>query len=174
MFCSECNSGEIQKVSLVYESGITHSTSRTAGTGIGFGAGGIGFGIGGAKTKGIHVNATAQRVAPPSKASILWPVIVLIVAVWLSLVIFSSAGSQAAGVGWFFLVVFGGISGFIIYRRVTWNRNVFPSLADQWSRSYLCNRCGSMMIPIVAQSTPVSSQSPPAVGTTEQSSALPS
>ena len=173
MFCSECNSGEIQKVSLVYERGITHSTSRTAGTGIGFGAGGIGFGFGGAKTKGLHVNATAQRVAPPSKASIKWPVVVLIVALLSFWILYASAGSQSVGFTWLFLV-FGGISGFIIYRRVTWNRNVFPSLADQWSRSYLCNRCGSMMIPIVAQSTPVSSQSPPAVGTTEQSSALPS
>lgn len=163
MFCSKCSSGDIQKASLVYESGITHSTSRSRGRGIGFGPGGIGVGFGGATTKGVHVSATAQRVAPPFKKPIGWPIAISIIALFVMLASMPSALSTA-----FFSLLVAGVAGFVTYQRIAWNRNMFPPLLERWSQSYLCKRCGTMMIPLSAEPIQVSSQAQFSVDSAQQ------
>ena len=164
MYCAKCNSDNIQKLSLVYESGITHTTSRSRG--IGFGAGGIG--VGGATTKGVHVSANAQRAAPPRRRPIFWSIAIAI----LGLMFAIGFSSQGMGMMLFSLLV-AGISGFLAYQRIKWNGTVYPGLADHWSRSYLCNRCGAMTIPVLEQPNRVAAQAQPVVETIEHSAALP-
>lgn len=152
MFCSQCQSDQIQKLSLVFESGLSHIQTRS--TGVGFGMGGVG--IGAAKTRGTQVTATAAKAAPPRMRALFWPIVALI--------IFGLMGMGANAHAW---LIAAAVAAVVIFTRAKWNREVYPSLYDTWNRSYLCGRCGSMMIP--QMSAPQIVQTPqPAVQTFEQ------
>lgn len=155
MYCSQCNSGDVRKLSLVYESGLSHTSSRT--TGMGFGLGG-GIGVGAAKTHGTSLTATAAKAAPPQKRPLLWPIIMLL--------IFGLWGiephQQAA-------LIVALIAAIIIVNRYRFNTQQWPQIYDRWDRSYLCERCGAMMIPVMQQPQAVMQTPIPPVQTLEHS-----
>jgi hypothetical protein len=63
LLCQSCHGSAIRKLSLVYESGLTFTSSSMAG--VGGGLGGVGIGVG--RSKGTHVTAVAMKAAPPLK-----------------------------------------------------------------------------------------------------------
>lgn len=151
MYCTQCNSGEIRKLSLVFESGLSHTSSRT--TGVGFGLGG-GLGIGSARTHGTAVTATAAKAAPPQRRPLTWPII--------SLIVFGLWGLAPHAQAMF---VLAAIAAIIVFNRHRLNTQVWPGLYDTWDRSYLCERCGSMMIPAMQPPQAVTQTPPPPVQT---------
>ena len=79
MICSSCESPQITKLSLIFDSGTAHTSSTTTGTGVGFAGGRMGVGVGVGRTKATTMSTTAMRAAPPAKKSIrLWWLVVLI------------------------------------------------------------------------------------------------
>lgn len=132
MFCSQCQSDQIQKLSLVFKSGFSRIQSRS--TGAGFGMGGIG--IGAANTKGTQLTATAAEAAPPQPQPLMWPV--------LSMIVFALIGLGATTHIW---LAVAAIAAVITFNRAKYNREIYPNLYAKWDQSYLCMRCGAMMIP---------------------------
>ena len=141
MRCSNCRSESIQKLSPVYESGVTLVDTTTMGGGVGA-AGGLGIGFAGAATRGRHITAISAKAAPPRKKSygpaIAWLLISLPLALFLA---------------WPLLLTAIAIG--IIVIDAQWNKKEWPKLYAVWDARYLCNRCGAMMVPTRTRPTPV-------------------
>lgn len=153
MYCTQCNSDQLRKLSLVFESGLSHTSSRT--TGVGFGLGG-GLGVGSARTHGTSVTATAAKAAPPRKRPLTWPIIALIV--------FGLWGTTPKS---YEMLIVAVIAAIVVYNRYRFNSQVWPGLYNTWDRSYLCERCGAMMIPAMQAPQAVTQTPVPPVHTIE-------
>ena len=136
--CPSCHSENIQKLSIVYESGISDINTTSKGTAVGIGSGGLGIGVGAKETKGTSQTAASQRAAPPLKMKYLKPigfilVLFIIVSIFIdthSNIIKSilSYGFMASSIAW-------------IYYAFQYNKKTWPPLKITWDRSFLCNRC---------------------------------
>ncbi|HTA39963.1 MAG TPA: hypothetical protein VK760_12850 [Candidatus Acidoferrales bacterium] len=152
MFCANCQSDKLQKLSLVHESGITHSSGAVGGVGVGVGVGmgGIGIGVGGGTTSGISVNATARRAAPPARRTTSGSLWFAICAIAVVIAIVNHA--------WVVAAIFAGFGVWAIFTVRTcneWNRTEFPRLWATWDAAYLCLRCGTMAAPLMAPAAAV-------------------
>src|ERR1700728_4029691 len=67
--CPQCNSSNLQKVSLAHEKGLYRLDVRTRLTGILLGGGGPGLILARAGTRGSHQSALSRRLRPPVKWS---------------------------------------------------------------------------------------------------------
>lgn len=148
MQCAKCTSSDITKLSLVYESGLSHINTRTSGVGIGIGRGGIGVGVGGGRTRGTQISTTAAKAAPPAKQRYGKRMTFGVILALFGLSMFSARGGIGGGA--MFLLV----GAALIWSAVTamrWNSNAWPGLYQAWDSSYLCGRCGYMGAPRGAQ-----------------------
>lgn len=142
MICAHCGSPDLQKLSLVCESGISHISTTTAGGGIGIGAMGIGVGVGRGQTRGSQVSQIALRAAPPrpwNSSAGAWAVIFFIV----TIISFFKGWYQAG----FIVAILTILAGWVSRNVFRYNREVFPRLWAEWDASYLCLRCGLMAPP---------------------------
>lgn len=130
MYCSNCNSADIRKLSLVYESGLSFVDTST--TGVGFAGGGLG--VGGAHTKGTHVTAISQKAAPPTKQSYGPAVFMLVATAMLALI-------------WHLWVIGVVLAIVMVVGTSDYNKKKWPPLYAAWDQKYLCGRCGAMMVP---------------------------
>ena len=97
--CGSCGSEDIQKLSVVYETGTSNIDARTTGssTGLGIGRGGLGVGtaFNSSRTRGTQTTELAKRAAPPKRKA--------------------GAGWIVAGIiGALIATAFTGIIGFIL------------------------------------------------------------
>jgi hypothetical protein len=139
--CPSCQSDNTQRLSVIYEGGLSNINTKSKGTAIGFGSGGIGVGVGGSKTSGTAQTAASQRAAPPAKKPYLKPLLVIFGAFMLISLIIGSKNTIvtvaldvlwiAASAGW-------------IYSAYQYNANKWPPLKATWDSSYLCNRCNEI------------------------------
>jgi hypothetical protein len=134
MFCPNCESPNLCKLSLVYESGTTLINAKSVGGGVGYGAGGVLGGVGIGKTSGVQQTTTAIRAAPPKKRD--WGGAVVGAIVFLILVQFSGWWGIAA------LVCTANAISAIQFNRTQWSH-----LYAAWDAAYLCERCGTMAAP---------------------------
>ena len=150
MVCSNCESSQITKLSLIYDSGTAHTSSTTTGTGVGFAGGRVGIGVGVGRTKATTMSTTAMRAAPPAKKSIrLWWLVVLIG--------FFTIGIH--GVGFVLAIALMCLGGWRIYSVMSYNRTEWPRLIQSWEQLYQCNRCGEVMTPR-RDATPIQNVTP--------------
>lgn len=133
MHCTQCNSENTQRLSVIYQSGTQHisTTSRTYG-----GGGGSGFGVGAAttSTSGTAQSYLATKAAPPPKKSYKWIPLLVFIAV----VIMVYTGN---------ILLFGiiaGIAAFLFYKAFRYNKDVYPGLRAIWLKSWHCNKCGTI------------------------------
>ena len=141
--CQGCGSEHVQKLSVVYDGGLSDINAREAGVGLGIGAGGLGLGVGSSKIKGSHQSRLSQKAAPPEKKKVVkhllfWilgisfvPVAVLAILGWESnvarfLVVWSYIGAGAAHV----------------LSDIRYNLKVYPGLFSRWNASFFCHKCG--------------------------------
>ncbi len=110
MYCAKCISDNIQKPSLVYESGITHTTLRSRG--IGFGAGGLVLAA--RRRREVPTLAPTRSAAPPLRRPIAIAILGLIFA----------ASHLGVSMTLFSLFV-AAISGVVAYQRIKWNGNMY-------------------------------------------------
>lgn len=136
MQCAQCHSDNVQKLSVIYQSGTQtiNTTSRTFGSGVGFGGGGL-LGVGSASTRttGQQQSHLAGIAAPPKKRSYSAPVIIITMSI-----ISMMAGWMS---GAFFLLPLA-LSAFLVYRAFAYNKNQWPPKYQHWSKSWHCNKCG--------------------------------
>lgn len=145
MNCPKCQSANVQKVSVIWESGTVQTQSTT--TGIGYGSG---IGIGTAYSSGKNQSLFAKRFAPPREPSlgVMAGAGVFIVGLVL--------GSLIACVFWNISVLvaftiipttaFGltiAAMGYVVSKG--WKK--YQSDTAQWNNTWACNACGSTFIP---------------------------
>jgi len=130
---------------MVHAGGISSTTSHT--TGIGLSRGGIG--VGAATTHGVSQTVLSARMAPPAKHR--W-IRTLIGGFFVSMILSVFFGGGTAGT----LVVLGGwaLTGYLAWKGWMHNREEHPTLLDQWTRSFLCDRCGCVFLPSQAMMPP--------------------
>lgn len=133
--CSSCQSDNVQKLSLAYESGISDVNTKTKG--VSFGGGGLNFG--GAKTKGTSQTALSKRTAPPRKYSYIKPLLIGLLASFIADIALTSLN-----IPWLGYAVLAVVSGGLLYRSYLYNHNQWPALYNSWSNSFICHKCGAI------------------------------
>lgn len=122
--CPQCQSENIQRVSLAVAQGTKASTFF----GIGASAGGIGAGGGGGMSQTIQ----AQNLTPPRMRKVIW---------WLiGLLLFLPAALHQMPIAVFVALVCAG--GTI--RAVLYNRKDFPKEFAEWKKLWVCQRCANV------------------------------
>lgn len=152
MVCSQCGSPDIQKLSLVYENGLSHisQVTNTAGSIMGVGmARGLGVGAGvtasRGRTSGTQITHTALRAAPPQPKksfAAFWMVVCGLAAI----IVFANGGYAVGLV----LSLFAVGAGMTLRKVKAYNDNEYPRLFAYWNGCYLCLRCGTMAPPVAA------------------------
>lgn len=138
--CPSCNSDTTQRLSVIYEHGMSdvNTSSKTAGLGIG--RGGLGVGLAKTKTKGTSQTAMSQKASPPPKKMFLKPLGLIFVG-YIVLSFFVGNSKVFAGlVGFSWL---GGSAAWIAFA-INYNMKKWPPLKVIWDDSFLCNRCNHM------------------------------
>lgn len=126
--CPVCKSENVQRCSVIYQSGISSSNAATLADKFV------------AVTKGVNMTALAQSVAPPAKKEDSW--------FWTGLFacfafLFWDNGN--VGLFLFFLCVTGWFLK-INFDTYNYNEKIWPTLYDTWLHSYLCHRCGNVFV----------------------------
>lgn len=122
--CPQCQSENIQRVSLA----VSQGTKATTFFGIGASAGGIGAGSGG----GISQTMQAQNLTPPSAKKVIW---------WLlGLLLFLPAALHQMPIPMFVSLVCGGG----VIRAVIYNKREFPKEFADWKQLWVCQRCANV------------------------------
>mgnify|MGYP000075291247 CR=1 FL=1 len=139
--CPSCQSDNIQRLSVIFEGGLSDINTKTKGTALGIGRGGIGVGVGASKTTGTSQTAASKRAAPPAKKGYLKPLLGIF-GIFFLVSMFLGGKSEIVGgvvtVGWL------AASAGWIYHAFQYNGKVWPSLKATWDNSFLCNRCNEM------------------------------
>jgi hypothetical protein len=145
--CPNCGSANWKMVPLVYEQGLSHTTAKSRLLGFALGDVAVGRAI----THTDHESELSKRLRPPEKWSywrvIRWTVLVSFVFLiaYIHRVMGSSTpvSSMGAVVGMFFVA---GVALFCLF--LVWRHNSFsyPREQGRWSRSFLCQRCGTVTL----------------------------
>lgn len=137
MICPKCNSENVQKLSVVYESG-THNIntqSNTAGGGYAFGNGGGFFTVGATtRTRGIQQSMLAEKATPPKKRP-YFPCVAFFFGILFILLDFVFLG-----------VVFMIVSPIYGYFAYQYNTHTWPNLYHEWNALWHCNKCGELYL----------------------------
>lgn len=130
--CTACGSTDVQKLSMVHQSGISRIDATATGTAKSFGDFAP-FAETKTRTTGTQVSELAQQAAPPQpKSMALWVVLAL-----------------ALGIGpWFLNIhlefIVWPLCGYMAWRTKKYNETVYAPRREQWNRSWMCHRCGSV------------------------------
>jgi hypothetical protein len=150
--CQGCGSESVQKLSMVYDSGLSDINAKEGGVGVGFGSGGIGIGFGSSKIKGSNQSRLSQKAAPPEKKRAIkhfaiWGIGLFIVPpVVVSVLGWDSSIAQLLTV-----LLYLAAAGLHIYSDIQYNRRIYPGLFTRWTGSFLCHKCGLMFQPPAIQ-----------------------
>lgn len=139
--CKACESENVQRLSVIYESGLSDINTKSRAAGIGFGRGGIGVGVGRSKTSGTSQTAASQRAAPPPKKKYLKPLLWIALASVILAITFGSKSNidqNLVNITWLVASI-----GWVVYA-IHYNMNKWPPLKTVWDNSFLCNRCNEI------------------------------
>jgi hypothetical protein len=148
--CSACKSDNAQKMSLVYETGISSLDGKSTGVGIGVSRGGIGVGVGSSKVKGTQQTELSKRAAPPAKKRLLRNTILYVIGILLvpgfinsTLNIDNQVLQMLVGLGYL------ALAATHTYKSFMYNKKVWPELYQRWDRQYMCLKCGTVFMPTI-------------------------
>ena len=150
--CPNCNSTDLKKVSLAYQEGLFYTAARTRLRAVGVGGGAPDFIIAKATTRGFHQSLLSKQLTPPVKWSYrkltLWWVVVFLSIGWIVFYINTVTKGSSAVLS-APLVLFSGLSAvtFLLLLVLCWrhNQSAYKRRYLQWERSFLCQRCGTLM-----------------------------
>ena len=136
MQCVKCGSDNTQRLQVVYENGTSNTTSTSHTVGAGF-SGALGVGGATTTTSGVSSSILAQKASPPSKASYKLPFGIAFIGFIMA--------SQTRGFSFWVVLgvamVAGGI--YLGYKANRFNTEIWPKRLEQWSRSWVCHKCGT-------------------------------
>lgn len=164
--CPLCGSEETGKYAAIYEKGLSQSQSSSDHIGVGLVGDGLAGMIGRSETVGFHQTELSRKTAPPPKRNVLnlreligaigcAPVIAGIL--WVVIVYFAyyRFGINLPGVLWGLLycalLLLLGVGIWAGWqedkKNKLWNETEYPLLHQEWSRKWLCLRCGESFRP---------------------------
>lgn len=149
--CPNCRSTDLRKVSLVYQEGLQHVSTRTRLRGVVVGSDGPDVVVGRATTRGMQQTEISKALTPPAKRSYVklfgWSALVFLSVGWIVFYV-NTITKNSSSVSSLPLVVFAVFSsGFLVALfSIYWshNRSTYPRQYVQWDRSFICQRCGAV------------------------------
>jgi hypothetical protein len=148
LYCPNCDSTKLKKVSLVYQEGLFSTNERTRFRAVAVG-GGPDLVVGRAATRGSYQTALSKQLAPPAKWAylklIFWSLLVFLCAGWLvvyvNAVTTNSSKLLSPPLRSFALI---SVPIFFPFLFIFWrhNRSIYPRQYAQWDESLICERCG--------------------------------
>lgn len=134
--CPSCKSDATQKLSIVFENGISDVNTTSRSVGLGVGRGGLALGGAKIKTEGTSQTAASQKAAPPAKKPYLKPLLYIFAAMIIASIFLNGLVlGPLVTLAWL-----GGSIAYIVTAR-KFNSQVWPELFAQWDRSFVCSRC---------------------------------
>lgn len=149
--CPNCRSTDLKKVSLAYQEGLQHVSTRTRLRGVVVGSDGPDVVVGRATTKGTQQTEISKTLTPPKKWSYVrlfgWSALVFLSVGWIVFyvnTIARNASSLSSGPLTIYVVLSAGL--FVAVCFVYWrhNHSIYPGQFGRWERSFLCQRCGTV------------------------------
>jgi predicted RNA-binding Zn-ribbon protein involved in translation (DUF1610 family) len=161
--CPRCGSEQVQKLSVIYESGVAVVDTSSVGFGVGATRQGLGSGFGAAATRGVQVTALAAKAAPPARRNTGRPFTWMFVCGCMGLFFYWSNSTgflrelggnypSVAIVSCFAIAI---IALLVLVSNALWNSVEWPKLYERWDQRYICTRCGTMLIAEVTEPKPV-------------------
>ncbi len=149
--CPNCRSTDLKKVSLSYQEGLQHVSTRTRLRGFVVGSEGPDIVVGSATTKGTHQTEISKRLSPPKMWSyqkiIRWSVLSFLSLDWLVFYV-NTITSNSSVVLSAPLILYGVFSSciFALTLVLAWrhNHSTYERQYDEWNRSFICKRCGAV------------------------------
>jgi hypothetical protein len=149
--CPNCKSTDLKKVSLAYQDGLQHVSTRTRLRGVVVGSDGPDVVVGRATTHGVQQTELSRSLTPPKKWSYLrlfgYSGLAFFANAWL-VVYVHALTTQSSSVTSLPLLAFSVLSAglFIVLCLAFWkhNHSTYPLKYAQWNRSFVCSRCGAV------------------------------
>jgi hypothetical protein len=149
--CPNCRSTDLKKVSLAYQEGLQHVSTRTQLRGVVVGSDGPDVVVGRATTKGTQQTEISKTLTPPKKWSYLklfgWSVLVFLSVGWIVFYVYT-VDTNSSSVLSLPLAIYGilGIGIFAGVCILFWKHNhtTYPRQFAQWEQSFICQRCGTV------------------------------
>jgi len=158
--CPNCRSRDLKKVSLAYQEGLQHVSTRTRLHGVVVGSDGPDLVVGSGTTNGIQQTAISRMVAPPRRWSyktlVRWSVLAFLVAGWIvfyanTVATNSQTVSSVPLTVYTVLMLCAFVGAFAGFWRH--NHSTYPREFARWECSYLCGRCGTVSEQSASRST---------------------
>jgi hypothetical protein len=138
--CPKCKSENIQRLSVIYEGGLSVINMESRGSGVGYAGAGAGVAAGVSRTTGTSQTTASQRAAPPTRKTYVKPILAILVVGWISSAPFTGfAGDLVGALTW---IAVGGW-GFYVFQ---YNSKRWPPLKAVWDSSFLCSRCHEVFV----------------------------
>jgi hypothetical protein len=149
--CPNCRSKDLKKVSLAYQEGLQHVSTRTRLRGVVVGSDGPDVVVGRATTKGIQQTELSKELTPPMKWSYPklfgWSVLMFLSVGWIVFYA-NTIMRNSSSVSSIPLAVYSLLSAgvFVVLFLIYWNHNhsTYPGQYALWNRSFICERCGAV------------------------------
>src|SRR5215469_4234460 len=147
--CPKCNSTDLKKVSLAYQEGTFHISTRTGIRGLLFAGGGPGVLVGRTTTRGTQQSALSKHLSPPSKWSYaklgLWSGVVTLIALFLYAQHVMSSPPPVSSLPVELYVVFAPVV-LLLLLGIVWrhNHSTYRQKYAEWDKSFVCERCGAV------------------------------
>jgi hypothetical protein len=149
--CPYCKSTDLKKLSLAYQEGLQHVSTRTRVRGVVVGSDGPDVVVGSAITKGIHQTEISKALTPPKKWSYVklfgWVVLGFLSVGWIVFYVNTITGN-AASVSSVPLMIYAlfSVGVFVGVVLVYWrhNNSSYARQYAEWKRSFICQRCGTV------------------------------
>ena len=147
--CPDCNSADLNRVSLAYQESVRHVDTRTRLRAFLFGSDGPSLIVGKAVTQGVHWTQLSNVLSPPRKwsyAKLVLGTLVVTVAALFAYVIFVSSSPPPVTTLPMKMYVFVAPVVFLVLAFAVWwhNHLRFPREYARWNRSFICQRCGAV------------------------------
>jgi hypothetical protein len=149
--CPNCRSTDLKKVSLAYQEGLQHVSTRTRLRGVVVGSDGPNIVVGRAITKGMQQTEISKALTPPAKWSYVklfgCSALVFLSVGWIVFyvnAITTNASSVSSVPLMIYAVLFVGL--FVVLFLLYWKHNhmAYPREYAHWNRSFICERCGTV------------------------------
>jgi hypothetical protein len=149
--CPNCRSTDLKKVSLAYQEGLQHVSTRTQLRGVVVGNDGPDVVVGRAATKGVQQTEISKALTPPAKWSYVklfgWSALVFLSVGWIVFYV-NTITKNSSSVSSFPLTIYALLSAgvFVVLFLVYWKRNhsTYPREYAKWNQSFVCGRCGTV------------------------------
>lgn len=152
--CPNCRGTDLKKVSLAYQEGLQHVSTRTRLRGVVVGSDGPDLVVSIGTTKGTQQTEISRVLAPPTKWSYLklggWAVLVFLSVGWIVFYV-NTVAKNSSFVSSVPLTIYTVLSAgiFVAFVLVYWkhNRYTYESQFGRWDQSFICQRCGAISQP---------------------------